>query len=194
MSVSESLEKLGDILDIKSPTLRQHLQPGLTRAEVQAALSPHGITPPEELYELYGWYNGTNDRFGHGSVFGDHQFLPFDEAVELYQRVKKGHCEINLEKCFPFASYFGEICAIYCDPTPVLGFQYPIIKIFHTKVLYYENLDLMIQTVTEWFASGIYETVESLNSPLKGEIMRRINSRLPYPNHVFICYTSKSAT
>lgn len=163
--------------------MRPHLRPGLSRADVQAALSSLGLIPPEELYELYEWHDGVDVLNTPELLFGEYQFLPLNDAVQEYQEIIKHYSQIvssiNLAQCFPFASFQGANCTIYCEPTLVDGLQHPVIEIYHGIGVLFENIERMTQTVAEWFASGIYDS-EPVNDALRATIRQRLNPRVPY--------------
>ncbi len=184
MSLTQSLERLVDIFEHRGIPMRQHLRPGLTRVAVQAALSPLGLAPPEELYELYEWHDGIDVLNTPRRLFADHQFLPLDVAVQEYHDLLKYNSEIvtsiDLAQCFPFAFFEGDYCTIYCDPTLVEGLQYPVINIFGGIAVAYEDIDRMAQTVAQWYVSGIYDSYPIIDENLCSIIWKRLNPHIPY--------------
>lgn len=117
MSLLESLEKLVDIWESKGVPMRQHLRPGLTRAEIQAALMPLGLVPPEELYELYQWHDGLDDwEKPGGMLFGEHKFISLEFGISHYYDTLKYYIlddiedeynSLYLKQSFPFAFLDG---------------------------------------------------------------------------------------
>lgn len=183
MSISQSLEKLVDVLENKGISLRPYLQSGLSRADVQAALNPLSLTPPEDLYELYEWSNGVDILNTPELLFGEYQFLPLSDAVQEYEELIKHYSQvtssISLAQCFPFASFQGSNCTIYCEPKPIEGLQHPVIEIYHGVGILFESIDRMAQTVAEWFSLGIYDT-QPVDDVLRAAIRQRLNPRIPY--------------
>jgi len=108
--------------------MRPHLRPGLSRAALQAALTPLGLTPPEELYQLYEWHDGVDVANAPEFLFMDQQFLPLNEAIQEYADLLKYYGEvptsIDLSHCFPFAFLEGDYSTLYCDNALVEGLQY----------------------------------------------------------------------
>lgn len=189
MALTQSLEKLVHVLEKKGIPMRQRLQPGLTKADVQAALAPLGLTPPEELYELYEWRDGVADwDTPSPMLFGETHFLPLKDAIAEYQDFRQyfvgedfEDLSIDLDKCFPFAFFMGYRSTIYCDPTLVLGFQHPVIGIYHDFAVSFENIERMAQTATEWFVAGVYDK-NPVDDELKWAIRQKLNPRIPDPN------------
>lgn len=184
MTVIQSLEKLVDTLENKGISIRSCLRPGLSKLDVQMALSLKGLTPPEELYALYEWHDGIDDGLNMPvQLFGEHQFLPLNDAVQEYSEMIKYYSSvsssINIAQCFPFATFQGDNCTIYCENTTVDGLLHPVINIYHGIAILYENIDRMAQTVAEWFASGIYDS-EPVNEIQQAAIRRRLNPGIPY--------------
>ncbi len=183
MSLTQSLERLVDIFEHRGIPMRQHLRPGLKRADLQAALSPLGLVPPEELYELYEWHDGVDDPYKPEKLFGEHQFIPLSDAIQWYKDLLKYYDQqyfsISLAQCFPFAFYEGDYCTIYCEPTLTEGLLHPVIGIYHSIGVLFETIDQMVQTAAEWYVSGIYDT-SPVNDALKASIRKRLNPRISY--------------
>ncbi len=184
MSLIESLEKLVDTHENRGVAMRQHIRPGLSRAEVQTALSALGLTPPEELYQLYEWHDGIDTLNAPKKLFMQHQFVPLNEAIQWYKDLLEyyddGTDTIELRQCFPFAFFEGDYCTIYCDAALIEGLQYPIINIYAGIGVIYENIDLMAQTVTEWLVSGIFDSVTPVDADLLYAVRKRLNPGVQY--------------
>jgi hypothetical protein len=182
MALAQSLEVLIDILEDRGHSIRSRLQPGLPRVDIQAALSPLGLKPPEELIELYEWHNGVDDEITVAiQLFGEHQFISLDYAIEEYREMIKHYSSksIAVTQCFPFSRFQGDVCAIYCDDAVVEGLLHPVINIYHGIYIQYENIEGMAQTAIEWFASGIYD-VEPVDDVRHAAIRQTMNPRIPY--------------
>lgn len=186
MSLVEALEKLVEVFEDRGISMRPHLRPGLTRAQVQATLSSLGLTPPEELYQLYEWHDGVDLANAPKRLFAEQQFLPLSEAIQEHVYLLKYNSEvttsINLSQCFPIAFFEGDYDTIYCDSNLVEGLQHPVINIYDAITVRYENVARMAQTVAEWYVSGIYDDpplVEDVNGTLRRAIRERLNPRIP---------------
>lgn len=190
MSLTQSLEKLVDIWESKGVPMRQHLRPGLTRVEIQAALTPLGLNPPEELYELYEWHDGVDDYYKPALMFGEHQFIPLNDAIKELQGTIEYYIPAmgdeydaspDLAKCLPFGFFDGSSYGVYCDPALVEGLQYPVIRIFEGDEVEFENLNLMAETVLEWFRCGVYGNDNSVDDDeLRWAIREKLNPRVQY--------------
>jgi len=186
MPLVEALEKLVAVFESKGIPMRPHLRPGLTRAEVQAALSPLGLTPPEELYQLYEWHDGIERIYRPEWLFDRYEFLPLSEAVQEYHELLKYYSEvllsINLSHCFPFAFFEGDYGTIYCDTALVKGLQHPVVNIDGSGIYEaYESIERLTQTVTECYLSGIYDDADlPLDEALYHAIRERMNPRIDY--------------
>ena len=181
-SISETLEKIANIFEGKGVPMRQHLRPGLSRAEIQAALAPLGLVPPEELYELYEWHDGVDDYYEPGLLLGEHQFIPLKDAIYEYHETLKYYEDpsLNLAKCFPVAFFMGSSYNVYCDPVLFEGLQYPVIRIFEGIGVEFENLTLMAQTVLAWFEADIYDGDGPADDKLMYGIRGKLNPRVQY--------------
>jgi cell wall assembly regulator SMI1 len=56
--LTEALESFYNLLCLEYPEIASHLQPGLTREEIDNRVKNLQFSLPEEVYELYQWRNG----------------------------------------------------------------------------------------------------------------------------------------
>ena len=159
MALLHLLDRLVNVFAEQQLDMRPHLRPGLVRDEVHAVLQSIGLTPPEELYELYAWHDGVDseDTSVPTFLFEEHQFMPLREAAQEYHEVltyyENDLNPFSLLPCFPFASFQGSVLAIYCSETPLYGLQHPIVNVYYGVAIQYESLSRLIETATEIFAS-----------------------------------------
>jgi hypothetical protein len=182
MALLQALDQLVDTLENKGISIRTYLQPGLPRSYIHSTLAAIGIRPPEELLELYEWHNGVIDEINTPvQLFGEHQFIPLEDGVEEYKEMIKYYesQSVNINQCFPFSSFQGDVCAVYCEDVAISTLVHPVINIYHGIALLYENIERMAETATAWFASGLYD-VAPVDEVKQVAIRRKLNSRVPY--------------
>lgn len=129
MALTASLNHLDQVFQQYNFELRQRLQAGLTRAEIEQQVASFPWTLPPDLYDLYQWHNGLSgkpqkmrltDRLirlknkWHGELSGREnelrlqagerlwvgQFLPLDYALAGHRHLKLGKCAIDLLPIF----------------------------------------------------------------------------------------------
>jgi len=84
--IESLLRELGTVVDGLHPGWTHAWQPGLTRAEIEAALAPlDGWRPPEEILALYRWRNGHS---GECCLWVPFQVLSLQEAVADLQAMR----------------------------------------------------------------------------------------------------------
>lgn len=183
MPLTQVLEQLVDTLEGKGLSIRPYLRPGLSRPNLEVVLESRGLKPPEELYQLYEWHDGIDGMAAPELLFGEHQFLPFEEAVQLYADLQRYYGQVvsavDVTKCFPFASFQGAHTALLCAPDLVEGLQHPVFDISEGIGVAFEDLERMAQTVSEWFSSGLYDS-EPVDNALRLAIWKRLNPQIRY--------------
>lgn len=127
---------------IGSP-LRSRLGPGLPRADVVTALRPLGLTPPDELIELFAWHEIRDEPGDPSRVEWFWCGSPYrlDEAVRGYRQsieiggVTPAELEEHVRRMTPASSFTGfwrtdwfpilagepETYAIECGPATAAG-------------------------------------------------------------------------
>jgi hypothetical protein len=182
MALRQALDELVDTLEKKGASIRMYLKPGLSQPYIHSTLATIGIRPPKELLELYEWRNGVIDEISTPvHLFGEHQFISLEYAAEEYKEMIKNYHShsLDMNQCFPFSSFQGDLCAIYCEDATISALVHPVINIYHGIALLYESIERMAETATAWFASGIYD-VEPVDEVKQVAIRQKINSRVPY--------------
>lgn len=183
MTIVQLLEGLVDTIEKRGFTLRSRLRAGLPRSQIDLLLNPLGIAAPSVFYELYEWHDGVTEGDSEGIfLFGEHQFLPLQDAIHEYHEMLTYYDQkfeqIQLKQCLPFASFQGDTIAVYCDPVGIDDLNYPIINIYHSVAPVYEDLEHAAQTVTAWFAAGIYDT-HPIDDDARFLIRGKLNPRIP---------------
>lgn len=136
----EILDRFGTVLTQTAPTIASRLQPGLTRAEIEAQLATFSWNLPQDAFDLYQWHNGLSGTPGklnlvekllrvkgkwHGELSGREnevhlhlenclivaKFLPLDYALAGNRHLKLGRCLVDL---LPFAILTDGEKTIYC--------------------------------------------------------------------------------
>jgi hypothetical protein len=136
----EILNRFGTVLTQTAPTIASRLQPGLSRAEIEAQLTSCSWNLPQDAFDLYQWHNGLSGTPGklnlvekllrvkgkwHGELSGREnevhlhlenrlivaKFLPLDYALAGNRHLKLGRCLVDL---LPFAILTDGEKTIYC--------------------------------------------------------------------------------
>ncbi|MDZ8088454.1 MAG: hypothetical protein RMY16_23260 [Nostoc sp. DedQUE12b] len=89
-ALTEALKKIMKWLQQYQPEFAASFLPGLTREEIQEKTKDLPGLVPEEIYELYQYRNGTIKEM-KSTVDPVFQFLPLDEAVQIFQEFLAPH-------------------------------------------------------------------------------------------------------
>jgi hypothetical protein len=91
MSLIDSLEALVEEHDRIGSPLRERLAPGVSRDRVQSEVMALGLSPPEELVELFAWHEVRDDTGDKGRITWFWPASPFtlNEAVDAYRHAMK---------------------------------------------------------------------------------------------------------
>lgn len=183
MSLIQSLELLVDILEMRGVSIRSRLRPGISATTLLARFETLGLVLPPDLSALYAWHDGVEDEHYQLSLglFGEYQFLTLEQALQEYTSMatyySSGSLFIDLSKCFPFASFQGDYCTMYCSQTPVSTLVYPIINIYDSITILFESLNQMTETALAWIQEGVYDA-NPVDEYLRSSIRKRINPYL----------------
>jgi HEAT repeat protein len=91
-SLTQALEQILSHWQAKAPTVAQSLQSGLTRNQIETQLQTLPFRLPEEVYQLYQWRNGSEDRRGlaHQVEFmPQYVMLSLEEAIAEYKAIQE---------------------------------------------------------------------------------------------------------
>lgn len=123
--LTEALDQLDHVLNQVAPDVANRLQPGLTRTDIEQAISKFSWSLPQDGYALYQWHNGLSGQPGnlnfiekllrqkgkwHGELSGREneirlnngerlltaKFLPLDYALAGHRHLKLGRCLLEL--------------------------------------------------------------------------------------------------
>ena len=166
------------------------LQPGLATEEVAATLKSLSVTPPNELFGLYGWCNGTKvlkgDNLDDLHFFPGFYFLSLEDALKTYLAFES-ESRWN-KKWFPlFANGGGDFYAISCsiakcDHGEITGFLLGEAE----QVVEFESLVAMIATVRKCYDTGVYWVSEAgyleADDRRQAQIAKQLNPHLAIYN------------
>jgi hypothetical protein len=115
MSLIDSLEALVEEHDRIGSPLRNRLAPGVPRDRMESALMALGLTPAEELIELFAWHEVRDDPGDKWRVtwFWPASPLRLDEAVDEYRHamgiggVTPAELELHLAAAGPGSTLTG---------------------------------------------------------------------------------------
>jgi len=182
MSLVPALEQLIGAIELRGTQLRPLLKPGLSRVETEQILLPLRFVPPPELIELYQWHNGMERNYSEIKMFGEHDFLPLEDAVAVYDEIVKnyidGQPQIDLSLCLPVAAHPPSSIAMYCSDSPFDELLHPMVGIFYGIWIAFEDLETMVNTSIAWFEEGIYDQ-STIDQDRQKSIWRRLNPRIP---------------
>ena len=166
-------------LEKNRPGYAASFLPGLSDEELREKLANVELELPQEIYELYRWRNGTqNGEDPKSVIFPCMQYMPLDEAIEYYDDFIENTIDIFDEQDFQDIfelldakqvnqygnkKYLFPFYRCNCDFLAVLlsGEQQrhsPIIDIsgeLDLKMIF-RSLTSMMQTLTEYFKTGVY--------------------------------------
>ncbi len=84
-TVREALDRVLTALTQHGSPVVEHLQPGLSRQEIEAHMESFSFQLPAEVYELYQWHNGSGDLYSFDHMFfPSFIFLSLEAALEHY--------------------------------------------------------------------------------------------------------------
>ncbi|MEM6455122.1 MAG: SMI1/KNR4 family protein [Acidobacteriota bacterium] len=89
--LEDSLERIRRWLDQRAQPYADALQPGIDRAQVDAAIEGLGIELPDEVYRLYAWRNGQRDLDDDDAplFFPGYRFLPIEDAADITRQMRE---------------------------------------------------------------------------------------------------------
>lgn len=161
----DALERIKGCIGNQIPALAEHFQPGLSRVEIDAKLADFPYVLSEEVYQLYGWHNGTQAHQPFGLLPG-YLFLPLEECVTEYQQTLQVYQ--NLAGVDDWESlYDPHWFPIFCEEgnyyvvpgTEAPGASSPVLDKFSEDPDIHElfdNLTQMMQAIAECWEAGIY--------------------------------------
>ena len=99
MSTTTALERIERWAWQNDPAFVALLQPGLSRQEIDAAVSGLPFALAEEVYELYQWRNGQKDgEFRLGlHQWPTYPFMPLNKALDEYTRSQAFNFQLEVE-------------------------------------------------------------------------------------------------
>jgi hypothetical protein len=147
------LERLRLISEKAGQPLDEHLQPGLSRQEIDARTRELPFRLPEELYTLYRWRNGSKP----GSrlfLFRDHFFSSLENGMADLE----GLAAHGVRNAFPFAAFEGSYYALPSEPH-AFGPRYerPVVNAFEGVDVYFFSLSRMLDTAIDWIEQGVHK-------------------------------------
>ena len=185
------LDELADALENKGHKAREKLLPGIARAEIESVYP--GVELCDELYQLYGWRNGSNSGLDlDGILFRDTGFLPIEKAKQYASEIipwyvhpdgpeqadGKFHYQ-DFDKWVSISGFEGMIYVVICGEH---GFNKELknpILCMGCGAFYvaYDSIDSMIKTCIDWVGheawsldgdlpNGVESKIWKLNNPI----------------------------
>lgn len=168
------------------PTL---LNPGLTDEGIDARFKDIGCLPTNELRALWKWRNGHSDTGIGQWLVWYHQFLPLDDAIDEYRRLKSSPFSGWNRYWIPVFQFQGEWYFVECGDREVPAS--PLMHYFIESGMShnYVSLTTYLATASQWFEEGaVYaEGVEANMADSIAHVARihaRLNPGLPFPYYV----------
>ncbi|EFP97773.1 SMI1/KNR4 family protein [Vibrio caribbeanicus] len=135
------------------------LNDGLEESEIRALFNSSGITPTNELIELYQWRNGTN--IVQGTMLDDIQIIPGFHFLSLQDSVNNYSAMKNDKRWNPswfpiFANGGGDFYAVDLsqstgDTAPIIGFILGEAE----QEIEYQSLTTMLLTFCECYENKV---------------------------------------
>jgi cell wall assembly regulator SMI1 len=154
----------------------QCYRPGLSHEKIAWLTKDLPFTLPEELYQLYQWKDGVDDRHGYLNdtfLFKDQvyystslDFYPLKTAIQIYQRlsqlgqsIKGTAFEFWNDNWFPIAGFEGDTY-LYIDcnsnPSPVVQWHAENTPAIART---YKSLTAMISVIAECCEMDVYQII-----------------------------------
>ncbi|MBD2057237.1 HEAT repeat domain-containing protein [Oculatella sp. FACHB-28] len=160
----QTLERILYCWQVKAPTVAQSLQPGLTREQIETQLQTLSFHLPEEVYQLYQWRNGREDRYNptpQVEFMPGYQMLSLEEAIAEYATIRQllledEEVKENETYLFPLFAEGGNYYVIQGDVEPKA--TSPVFDFF-VQVgleLKFNSLTGMMLAIAECFETGAY--------------------------------------
>lgn len=184
-ALTGALNRIMAWLQENSPVCASAFNPGLSLETVKTYSSNLPFQLPDEVYELYQWRNGIDDRWG---IFVYHQLLDLDAALYYSQGINEWiEClrSEDGESAYPsnlFAvfEFHGEFFAL--ESNSKLSNSCPIFQIGceGDLTLAFTSLTNMMLSLAECYETGVYAVtsdgwVEVKNEIKFGAIRRKYN-------------------
>lgn len=158
-ALTTALERIMNWLQEYQQEFASSFLPGLTPEQIQERTKDLPGFIPEEIYELYQYRNGTLEEM-KSTVYPMFQFLPLDEAVQIFQESFDPH-ETDYpylydKKClFPFLINNCSHCAVLLNEQKQLSS--PVIDIADEGdiSLMYKSLTSMMLTIGDYLETGV---------------------------------------
>ena len=184
MSTTTALERIEHWARQNDPAFVALLQPGLTRQEIDTAVSGLPFALAEEVYELYQWRNGQGWGEFHFGLdrSGQYRLIPLEEAVHQWNTYLNESYAILLENNDPSAAATGgwsadvvlleaggwlPVLRMDSDFQATLGTQAgtqtsPIAIVPHDdhSDIFYSSLTVMLEYHADIYESGALRTDE----------------------------------
>ncbi|MBD1871444.1 SMI1/KNR4 family protein [Leptolyngbya sp. FACHB-671] len=160
----QTLERILYCWQVKAPTVAQSLQPGLTREQIETQLQTLSFHLPEEVYQLYQWRNGREDRYNptpQVEFMPGYQMLSLEEAIVEYEIIRQllledEEVKENETYWFPLFAEGGNYYVIQGD---IASKATAPIFVFFVQVgleLRFNSLTDMMLAIAECFEAGAY--------------------------------------
>jgi HEAT repeat protein len=163
----QALERILSHWQAKAPTVAQSLRSGLSREQIEIQLQTLPFRVPEEVYQLYQWRNGSEDRRGlaHQVEFmPQYLMLSLEEAIAEYEIIQElllfdfeedEEVEESKTYWFPLFARDGENYVIQGDieskaTAPIFNFSEVGLE------LSFNSLTDMMRAIAECFEMGAY--------------------------------------
>ncbi|MGB3757344.1 MAG: SMI1/KNR4 family protein [Rivularia sp. (in: cyanobacteria)] len=184
--LTQALNRIMTWLSENQPSFAASFLPGLTNEQIHAAVQHLPFELPEEIYELYRWRNGTQERHDC-DFYPAMEFLTIEKAVKLYEDIATNDGteeEIRFEgyKFFTFIVTDNDFTNILIGtkekPLPVIYFY---AEDCETEIAY-SSLTNMMLTIAECYETGAYYLTEDgfveQNEVKSAEIFRKYNPNI----------------
>ncbi len=154
-------------------TIRDSLQPGLSREQIEQACAWFPARVPEPVIELYQWRNGqASDAWSEDFPFWfrDMSFSSLATAATEYASMMSSYGVDNtleddgilLATAFPFAAFNGGWYVVPAEGHKLrTDTEFPVVSVMEGIDLFYHSIEKMLDTCNEWVRADSYDLEDS---------------------------------
>ena len=172
------LQELENEMAKVHPNLRDLLNPGLTKTEIESQVSQLPFPISKDIISLYEWSNGTDCKL---YILPGQYLLPLEEAIREFQEIwpmKDELQEIFFQKyfdCFRFLSDLSDGGVSFGRIDSLCKGKMVELCIHHEWELAFDSLSNLLRTAIECYKRGVYTGNKNPDFNLYFKIGKELN-------------------